>query len=208
MSAGGTNERIGWGGRGCRGPCWGALTCSALGVGMKAPGSLLHEANTHSNALKAPGSLGSRGTRCAPRHSLRSFLRCLRSRGSPSEPAPFIPTLPAGRGGAFCRPDRRSDSRRLAGRVRQRSTTRLPSRFAHSHPPGTRPLIPRTIWLAGRPRTLLSVGPCRRPASQRAPSATLASRPSCPVSQQAVVSREPGGHAHRRGETRADERRL
>ena len=73
---------------------------ASVKTAQKAPGSLSDHTDLNSTASKAPGSLGSRGTRCAPPRSLRSLVRCLRSRGSPSEPAPFIPTLPAGRGGA------------------------------------------------------------------------------------------------------------
>ena len=70
---------------------------ASASTASKAPGSLPDGTDLNSTASKAPGGLGSRGTRCAPPHSLRSFVRCLRFRGSPSPPAPFIPTLSAGR---------------------------------------------------------------------------------------------------------------
>jgi len=72
----------------------------------KAPAARLHVADTGStvNASKAPAARTAYA-RCAPRHSLRSFLRCLRRlrrpRGCPSESHPaqhrtsYLPSLAA-----------------------------------------------------------------------------------------------------------------
>ena len=91
-----------------------------------------------------------------------------------------------------------------AGRVvapaHERSTTRLPSRFARPRLSALTHSSLARLRLAGRQRTLTSFGPCRRPASQRAPRAEVglahrkartSQRPE-PVTSQ----RTPGAQSH------------